>query len=730
MFRYLALIVCAYSLYQDQIGAYDWHKRSIGKISEIWLAPKSKSIALSERGVLSLLSSSGEIEWRRIINHLDSKPIGTISPSAVFTYSDKTLTAWTIQDGLIIWSQSFKHLKQVFYLTFELSEYLVGLNSKYVEFFSTENGETMRKFDLNNTSKILGKNQDFLIIAGTKMNFWKIHLKTWDIETIEGKAFEEVFCGKESCLSVENNYASVYQNGKVKEIPWSLAEISYVFDSFYVLKDDSMVEIQDFVPVVYKNFGLHVASINSLMWANQSIDGIIINRPNTEPIAIKNTGKLPRVLKLWSYSNKKEEVLGFLLLEDYRVICFKDNSIKWTREESLGHINSVYFMELPSTEMHLHNQYFAYIKDHNDWKDIFSNFMLRVQSQIMKPVLEQTELEKDSFAIKKLLLVLSDSGYILAIQSLTSQIVWRLRRPDVLSIIQTESEEALIISKVFSKTELAYINILTGQVTSTEFIYFDVKNLIKTEKDEKVQISLMDQNLSLLQIRKNKPESLYFYVINTTTNTIEGYEHKSNNTKTWSLLISKTEKIKNFITNKSGKIHQPAIATGTSRLIYKYADENLFAISTQKGSDLYVYIINSISGHIIYRLHQDFVAGSVHLAFSEHKLYVHYWNEKSETFEIISIELFKSNVDDFAGDVLRTYYSGKFTNEYSSRFTPEITVFTQTYTFPFGVKDMKITTTHQGITKPFLVMILENNQVYLLDTSLLSPRRKLEDSHD
>ena len=35
MFRYLALIVCAYSLYQDQIGAYDWHKRSIGKISEI-----------------------------------------------------------------------------------------------------------------------------------------------------------------------------------------------------------------------------------------------------------------------------------------------------------------------------------------------------------------------------------------------------------------------------------------------------------------------------------------------------------------------------------------------------------------------------------------------------------------------------------------------------------------------------------------------------------------------
>ena len=77
-----------------------------------------------------------------------------------------------------------------------------------------------------------------------------------------------------------------------------MAEISYVFDSFYVLKDDSMVEIQDFVPVVYKNFGLHVASINSLMWANQSIDGIIINRPNTEPIAIKNTGKLPRVLKL------------------------------------------------------------------------------------------------------------------------------------------------------------------------------------------------------------------------------------------------------------------------------------------------------------------------------------------------------------------------------------------------------------------------------------------------
>ena len=276
-----------------------------------------------------------------------------------------------------------------------------------------------------------------------------------------------------------------------------------------------------------------------------------------------------------------------------------------------------------------------------------------------------------------------------------------------------------------------YLDIISGHIIVTKVFEFETAEVLKTGDEENTSIYLIDKAFKVHEIHNHYHNNLYFYIVNTATNSIEGYHYKNSTTKKiWASQISKSESITSYITNHSGKIHQPAIATGTSRLIYKYADENLFAISTQKGTDLYIYIINSISGHIIYRIHQEGVLGIIHMAFHEHKLFVHYWNSKFERFEILSVELFKSNVDDSAGDVLKNYYSGKFYTEYSSQFTPELTIFSQTFEFPYGVKDMKMTTTLQGITKPSLVLILDSNQIYLLDTQFLSPRRKLEDNHE
>ena len=717
MFRLALLIVCSYSLFEDQIGTYDWQRIHLGKISEIWRVSRGRSLAYSERGLISLIKPSGEIEWRRVVSSLDSKVKLIASSTEIYTFSNGALTAWTVDEGQIVWTRAFSDCNQLTLSKLGVNEVLLAIQDNNIEVISLIDGETIKKIEVKNIQQVISKNNESLVLLAKGLNIWKINIKTSATEIIESNYEGDVLCAKDICIAIHNNLAAVYQNNEIKQIDWKFGKISHTISNFFVLSDNSLIEIVDFQPILKQNLSVHIPSVNSAMWLTQSSSEIKIERLDFQPITLEDSSNLSPVIKFWSHSNDKGDVLGYLLLEDYRILCFSSASIKWVREEGLGQLKSVYFMELPSKEMHAHNQYFSYVKEHNSWNDVVNNFMLRIQSQIYKPNLEVDILEKDNFAFKKLILGVSESGYIIALQSLTSQIIWRLKVNDIKSIIQINPEEALIISTSSTSTHLNYLDIISGHIIVTKVFEFETAEVLKTGDEENTSIYLIDKAFKVHEIHNHYHNNLYFYIVNTATNSIEGYHYKNSTTKKiWASQISKSESITSYITNHSGKIHQPAIATGTSRLIYKYADENLFAISTQKGTDLYIYIINSISGHIIYRIHQEGVLGIIHMAFHEHKLFVHYWNSKFERFEILSVELFKSNVDDSAGDVLKNYYSGKFYTEYSSQFTPELTIFSQTFEFPYGVKDMKMTTTLQGITKPSLVLILDSNQIYLLGT--------------
>ena len=732
MFRLLFLLASACSLYEDQAGTYDWSKTNLGKPNDLWLVSRSRSVYISSRGVLSLLKSSGDIEWRRIVHSLDSEVVATASLSEVFTCSSGTLTAWTVDEGQIIWTRPVSPCRQLFLARQGLSDILVVLHSTGIEVLSASDGETIKTIALGEAEAIVSKTADSLVVLDRDFSVWKINLKNWTTEKLEGKYSGKVHCAKADCIAVENNAkAGIYHNGEVRQIDWDHAKISHTLENYFVLTDNSLVEIKDFAPVITKKLPKHTPSQNSAMWVETTSSGFLVHSLESEAVLIQNTKDMPVPLKLWSYSSDKGDILGFLLLEDYRVICFKGPTIRWVREEGLAHVKSLHFAELPSKELHAHNQYFAYVKDHNNWSDVLNNFVLRVQSQINRPQLELDLLEKDAFAFKKLILVSSESGYLMALQSITSQIVWRLKTGSILSLVQINPEELLVVSEDCEKKSiLLYVDTTKGRIISSKVLDYQVANVITMGiEEEDISVYLVDNKLTVHPIIQHTHSDLYYYLLNYKENTIEGYRSSNGTTtKIWGMQISKSETITAYNSNKSGKIHQPAIATGTSRLIYKYADENLFAISTSRGQDLQIYVINSISGHIIYKIHQDGVLGAVHMVLHEHKLFTHYWNSRFERFEILSIELFKSNVDDSAKDVLSKYYSGKFSTEYSSLFTPEVTVFTQTYVVPSGVRDMKLTTTLQGITKPALVMILNSNQVYLLDTQLLSPRRRLEDT--
>ncbi|OMJ87407.1 hypothetical protein SteCoe_10915 [Stentor coeruleus] len=729
MFRFFLLVTFAASIYQDQIGTYDWHKLHIGKVIDIHATTGGKSIAISNRGILAMIKPSGELEWRRILSSIDAYPLFTMSASGIFTYSSGTLTMWTIQEGQILWSRPMPEVLQLVLTTQGISEVLAVLTENTIEIISLQEGELMKKIDLGKPERIVFKNKDSIFVMDKEKNVWKINSKNWITEKIEFGGFGEVICAKDSCVAINGKRAKVINDGEVKEINWDVGRVQSVLDKFYVCENENLVEIAGDEGKSIKQIGKHMPSENSQMWLVESSSDLTIYSLEGSSITLPSSS-IP-VLKFWGYINSKGEFFGYILYEDYSILCFRNTSIRWIREEGLGHTSSLYFLELPSKEMHAHNQYFAYIKDHNTWSDVLTNFLLRIESQINHRSIELEALEKDSFAFKKLIIAVSKSEYIFAIQSLNSQIFWRLKVKNLIKVVQLSHEEAILIENDGKKTKLTYLDIIEGKKIKEQSYDIETVDVLQIGNEEDSAVYLVDKDFKLLPVVKHSGPELFFYVIDSKNGLIEGLKHNNGiNSKVWAMKLGSGEKILTYITNKAGKIHQPAIATGTSRLIYKYADENLFAVASQKGQELFVYVINAISGHIIYRLHQDQVSGSIHLAFHEQKLYIHYWNIKYERYEIISAEFFKSNVDDSASDVLQGYYSGGFSTDYSSKFTPEVTVFTQTYVFPYGVKDMKFTTTLQGITKPSLVMILESNQIYLLDSAFLSPRRKLEDNHD
>jgi hypothetical protein len=674
---------------------------------------------------MGLVSPAGELMWRRVLNSLDSKPLSSYSQTGIYTCAGAAVTMWSILDGQVLWTKEQQTCISLQAVDHNSLNLVAVLHSNGVSFLTSLEGNLSKMIQLKNPVKVLAQVNDLVFVL-LHDQIAKITLRTWNVELIEFRG-EEVFVLKDACLRKEGQRVKVFYEGKIQEFDWKFGNIEKALDKVLIV-DGKIIEINDhgFKESEMKNA---VYCENSLSWITRDSRGISINQPDRS-LLIEGTSNVEGIEKCLTFNNAKGEILGFVVFQDFSLLSFRDTKVKWHREEGLGHLKQLYFMELPTKEMHSHNLYFGNLASHNTWQDVFSNFLLRVQSQVSPASLLVEPLERDNFGIKKLILAYSQSSYLFAIQSQDSNIYWKKFIPGLVKIVQTGPEEAKVLSNFQGKSKIITLNIIQGKIINEKIFDFDSQQVLTRGENEDLSIHLL-RSREILTIYGKSPKKIMAHQIHSSNGTIEGLEFSEGGYKvTWSISLPKNEKIVKFCSTSVGNTHQPAIATGTSRMIYKYLDKNLFAVASLKSSDLFIYIINSISGHIVYRLHQEGVKGPVFLAFHEHKLYTHYLNSKYERFEILSIELFKGEVEYSAAEILKKYYSHGFSTSYSSKWSPEVNVFTQTYIFNYPVKDMKVTKTLQGITKPMLLMVLESGKVYMIDCSLLSPRRKYEDKSE
>jgi len=251
-------------------------------------------------------------------------------------------------------------------------------------------------------------------------------------------------------------------------------------------------------------------------------------------------------------------------------------------------------------------------------------------------------------------------------------------------------------------------------------------------------------------------EQLYFTSINKETGVLAGYQIAKDwqARKVWqmSLGLGQTESIhqvRSHHQTASDIEHEHYLPTSFvgDNIIYKYLDSNLFAVSTVDHSreELSIYIINGISGKVVYKFHESSVVtkSPIDMVLSENYFILTFYRASQKSAsgsglgagpsnlpqqELSVTEFYQSREESDTLALLKDFYFGKaarLTQTRFSSFDMEMPVVAQqSYLLTIDVKKIGLTRTMNHVSNKMLVLITTNDQVYTIEHAMFTARRQ------
>ncbi|KAM3718600.1 ER membrane protein complex subunit [Dirofilaria immitis] len=166
------------------------------------------------------------------------------------------------------------------------------------------------------------------------------------------------------------------------------------------------------------------------------------------------------------------------------------------------------------------------------------------------------------------------------------------------------------------------------------------------------------------------------------------------------------------------KVHSAGRVLGNRSVLYKYANPNLVAVAVLDSmhSVLQIYLVDAVSGYIVYSGKQNKITNPVHLVHCENWLAYSYWNEKGRRMEIAVVELYEGLEQTDA-----LHY-----NSLVHTVAPKVTALSQAYIFPQGVSALGVTETELGLSTRSLLVAMPFGSINVISKRLLDARRPLE----
>ncbi|KZC03992.1 ER membrane protein complex subunit 1 [Dufourea novaeangliae] len=458
--------------------------------------------------------------------------------------------------------------------------------------------------------------------------------------------------------------------------------------------------------------------------------------------------------------------------QDHSVALLQHNKLIWAREEALASIVAVEIIELPMSdrEQEIETEFDQKesIDVDSSW-DVLSMMIRRVSSQfkqakafvqsvlsiIPQPSNQRTDLVRDKFGLHKMIVLVTSAGKLYGIETRKGEIIWQLRVPSIRGFVKRSDSIILYVQrgsrhfpyppqcallaedKKTGEGVMYTFNPITGQpldglikvgykikqsillhVTTDDFL----RSILILDNRDKAHVYPESATAMAASLGKN----MYIFTADQATGVLSGFSLSYSTTqeliahKVWELTLSpRNQRITHVVSkNPIEHVHSQGRVLSDRSVLYKYINPNLVAIVTEgvgytHKNTLNLYLLDTVSGAMIFSIIHKRVRGPVHIVHSENWIVYSYFNEKSRRTEIASLELYEGKVQ-------------SNTTVFSSLATTKLPlVERQAFIFPAAIESMRETITEKGITSKHIIVALANGGVLELPWMMIDPRRPI-----
>ncbi|XP_011347662.1 ER membrane protein complex subunit 1 isoform X3 [Ooceraea biroi] len=456
--------------------------------------------------------------------------------------------------------------------------------------------------------------------------------------------------------------------------------------------------------------------------------------------------------------------------QDHSVALLQHNKLVWAREEALASIVAVEIIELPMSDrdqaIETEFDQKESIDVDSSW-DVLSMFLRRITSQInqvrtfFQTILDlvpqqfnqRIDLVRDKFGLHKMIVVVTSAGKLYGIETRKGEIIWQLRLPNIrgftklsntmILYVQRGSRHfphppqcALLAEDKESGEGVVYtFNPITGQpLDGLIKLGYRIKQsmLLHVATDDFLRgILILDARDkvhvfpdSATAVAASLGKSTYLFTADQTTGILSGFSLSYSTTqeliahKVWELLLSpRNQKITQVVAkNPIERVHSQGRVLSDRSVLYKYINPNLVAVVTEgighaHKNTLNLYLLDVVSGAMIFSITHKRVHGPIHIVHSENWLVYSYFNEKGRRTEIATLELYEGKIQ-------------SNTTVFSSLATTKLPIVErQAFIFPASIEYMQETITEKGITSKHIIVALANGGILELPWMMVDPRR-------
>lgn len=428
------------------------------------------------------------------------------------------------------------------------------------------------------------------------------------------------------------------------------------------------------------------------------------------------------------------------LLESGDWQLIRNGQLEWTRHEVLAGALAATWAETDEKEdlAHqleveghetLHGAYLHRVKRHINDLQYLPDWLKELPKRVLTSFLTDEVSNLDSFGIVKSVIVATENGRVIAIDSGNhGSVSWNVKAAatetwKVKAIVPQPGTATVYVEDGSSVA----LNVSTGEIIQRTAPSTKIHSIaIVGDESGPVTVNIKEDGSPAKSI-----DGSGFLATTSANGRVLGWTARDNKTPVWEFVPPQGQKI---IRATSRPVHDPVASIGKvlgdRSVLYKYLNPNLALITAVGDNSASFYLLDAISGTVLHATTQKNVDTTqpIASAISENWFTYSFWGDiedpsDAKGYQLVISELYESSIPNDRGRL------GSASN-YSSIQTliapSKPHVISQSFIIPEPISHMAVTQTRQGITNKQLLCTLPSSKSIIgVPRPILDPRRPI-----